>query len=317
VTKPSGVVVVIPAFKVRNQIERVISAIGPEVMRIIVIDDACPEATGNFVESTQKDNRIEVIFHKVNQGVGGAVVSGYRRALELNAQVVVKLDGDGQMDPKLIPDLVEPILQARADYVKGNRFYRLENLSGMPRLRILGNAGLSLFSKLSSGYWNIADPTNGFTAVHGDVLKKIPLDKIAKDYFFECDLLFHLRISNAVVHDFTMESNYGDENSSLNIGKAFLEFPFKLFRNHLKRIFISYYLRDFNAGSFELPLALSLGLFGTYFGITRWAEASAIGVSATAGTVMLSALPLILGVQFALAFLSQDIASVPKRVVSK
>ncbi len=167
---PLRVAVVTPCFRVSRQIRGVLAAIGPEVWRIYCVDDACPEHSGAAVaEQAAHDSRIRLLRHDTNQGVGAAVVTGYRQAIADGAHVIVKLDGDGQMDPARIPDLIAPIAAGNADYVKGNRFYHLESLRAMPVSRLIGNAGLSFLSKLSTGYWNLFDPTNGFTAIHAEV----------------------------------------------------------------------------------------------------------------------------------------------------
>lgn len=306
------IAVVIPAFKVSPHIVQVLAEIGPEVSSIFVVDDGCPEGSGKLVLDTVKDLRVQVIFHGSNQGVGAATVTGYKQALEYGADIVVKIDGDGQMDPKLISRLVKPIVLGKADYTKGNRFDSLAGLAEMPGIRVLGNGGLSLMSKLSSGYWDITDPTNGFTAIHRETLRLLPLDMLSKRFFFESDILFRLNILRAVVWDVPMESKYGTEQSNLSITKALFEFPVKHFVNFHKRLFYNYYLRDMSAPSIELPVGIALSWFGLIFGINRYAESLATGVAATAGTVMFSAVPLILGLQLILAFLNHDIASVPK-----
>lgn len=311
------VAVVIPSYRVTDHILDVISNVGPEVAKIYVVDDACPDRTGQLVERQSKDARLKVIYHSENQGVGGATITGYLEALNDGAEIVVKLDGDGQMDPKAIPELIAPIVDGKADYTKGNRFDNLAGLSEMPGIRVLGNGGLSLLTKLSTGYWNISDPTNGFTAIHAEVLRMLPLEMISKRYFFESDLLFRLSVIRAVVWDVAMSARYGSEKSNLSILKSLMEFPGKHFKNFHKRLFYNYYLRDMSAASLELPLGAALGWFGLIFGLTKFSESLETGVAATAGTVMLSAVPVILGFQLVLAFLSYDIASVPKRVKHK
>jgi glycosyltransferase involved in cell wall biosynthesis len=315
--KTNNIAVVIPAYRVTAHILEVIAEIGKEVSQIFVVDDACPEGSGALVSEKCTDKRVVVLTHSENQGVGGAVVTGYRAALEAGADIVVKIDGDGQMDPAKISELIEPIVDGNADYTKGNRFDSLVGLREMPGVRVLGNGVLSLMSKLSSGYWNITDPTNGFTAIHRDVLKALPLDMISKRFFFESDMLYRLSVMRAVVWDVPMEARYGNEKSNLSIAKAIFEFPGKHFVRFHKRLFYNYYLRDMSAASLELPLGAALGWFGLIFGINRFAESIATGVPATAGTVMLSAVPVILGFQLVLAFLSYDIASVPKRIKHK
>ena len=186
------IAVVIPCFKVKSLILDVIGEIGPEVNLIVVVDDCCPESSGEHVKKYCSDPRVHVFSNKKNLGVGGAVKAGYLFAMELGARIIVKVDGDNQMDAKMIPRFVEPLATFRADYCKGNRFYELESLEQMPKIRLIGNACLSFLNKLVSGYWNVMDPTNGYTAVHVDVLRRLPLDKISNRYFFESDMLFRL-----------------------------------------------------------------------------------------------------------------------------
>ena len=188
----SKIAAIIPVYKVKNHIIDVIKAISPEVTRIYIIDDCCPEGTGDFVEYNNNDERVLIIRNPKNLGVGGAVMTGYQPAINDGMEVIVKIDGDGQMDPALIPNYVQPILEKTEDYAKGNRFFNLESVKSMPRIRLFGNAVLSLFSKLFSGYWDLFDPTNGYTAIDAEVAKYLPFSKISKRYFFESDILFRL-----------------------------------------------------------------------------------------------------------------------------
>lgn len=304
--------VVIPSYRVTKHILEVLAGIGSEVERIYVIDDACPDKSGELVKRKSKDKRVTVITHPDNLGVGGAVITGYRAALADGMDVIVKVDGDGQMNPALIPTIARPVLSGEADYAKGNRFDSLENLFSMPKIRIFGNAALSLWSKLSAGYWSITDPTNGFTAIHRKALEAIHLDKLRKTYFFESDLLFRLSIINAVVVDVPMDAVYGEEQSNLKIRKVLVEFPWRHTVNLWKRVFYKYYLREWSVASFELPLGLGFTIFGAWFGISRYLEASEAGRATTAGQVTLSAVALILGVQLLLSFLSYDVQSEPR-----
>jgi hypothetical protein len=212
---------------------------------------------------------------------------------------------------------VRPILDGEADYTKGNRFFELEGLAAMPRLRLLGNSVLSFASKLSSGYWNVFDPTNGFTAIHAEVLRQLPHDKLARGYFFESDLLFRLGTLRAVVADVPMPARYGDEESSLSIGRALPEFAWKHLVNTGKRLFYSYYLRNFNIASIEIAAGLPLLGFGIWIGVTRWFEGYLANRPATSGTVMLAALPVLVGIQLVLAFLSYDLQNVPRDVLHR
>lgn len=312
-TKRIGVV--IPSYKVRAHILQVIAAMGPEVARIYVVDDCCPENSGDFVQAHCTDDRVVVVRHTENQGVGGAVLTGYRAAIADNIEVIVKVDGDGQMDPALIPDFVAPIVLGEADYTKGNRFFDLEQIHAMPKMRLFGNAGLSFLTKISSGYWDLFDPTNGYTAIHSDVARHLPFDKISRRYFFETDMLFRLNTLRAVAVDVPMHAKYGDEVSNLKITKVFGEFLSKNLRNFIKRLFYNYYLRDMSLASFELPIGIALLLFGLIYGISHWVSGTQAGVVASSGTVMLAAMPIILGVQLILAFIGYDVSSTPKRAV--
>lgn len=309
------IAVVIPSFRVTRHVLGVIAVMPPLVSRIYVVDDACPERSGDYVEQHNTDPRVRVLRHAVNQGVGGAVMTGYQAAIDEGMDVIIKIDGDGQMDPALIPDFVEPIIDGEADYTKGNRFFELERVRSMPGMRLFGNAVLSFMTKLSSGYWDLFDPTNGYTAIHANVARWLPFDKISRRYFFETDMLFRLNTLRAVVVDVPMAARYADEVSSLKISKILGEFLFKHARNGAKRLFYNYYLRDLSVASLELPAGVGLLGFGIVFGGWHWLHAVQAGISTPSGTVMLAALPALMGLQFILAFLSYDIASVPRRPI--
>lgn len=311
------VAVIIPAYKVSQKILSLVERLNQLKYRVYVVDDCCPEKSGILVQNTFQHNQdISVIFHQSNQGVGGAVMTGYKKAMEDGAHILVKLDGDGQMDPDLIPRLIKPIKMGKADYVKGNRFYNLEKLKAMPMIRIIGNAALSFITKLSSGYWNIYDPTNGFTAIDSSTAGMLPFDKISRRYFFESDMLFRLNTIRAVVQDMPMNAVYGDETSGIEIRRIIPEFLFKNVRNFFKRIFYNYYLRDMTIGSIMLPLGLGMFSCGLIFGTLKWIQASGSGVNTPIGTVMIAAMPIIVGIQFILTFLNEDISSVPSKPIS-
>ncbi|MEX1133645.1 MAG: glycosyltransferase family 2 protein [Acidimicrobiia bacterium] len=302
-----SVVVVIPCYRTGPKVLDVIARIPAVVDRIIVVDDACPDSTGDLVENESADQRVEVIRLDENLGVGGATMVGYKAALTTAPDVVVKIDGDGQMNPALLPGLIQPILLHRADYVKGNRFFQPEFLSEMPLIRRIGNAGLSFLTKLSSGYWHIMDPTNGFTAIHGTVLALLPFDKVEPRFFFESDMLFRLGTLDAVIADAPMRPVYAGENSNLNPVASMNEFLVKNIRNTYKRILYSYFLRGFSVASVELLVGLLLILLGIAIGVPAWVGSIRSNVPATAGTVMLAGLPIFLGTQLVLGFLSADL----------
>jgi glycosyltransferase involved in cell wall biosynthesis len=309
------IAVVIPCYRVSRQVLGVIARVGPECSGIYAIDDACPENSGDAIESECADPRVWVLRHRRNMGVGAAVLSGYRAALQDGADVIVKIDGDGQMAPELLPGFVAPILGGQADYCKGNRFYELDNIDRMPLVRKVGNAALSFMTKLSGGYWDIFDPANGYTAIHASVARRLPFDKISERYFFESDMLFRLNTIRAVVVDIPMDATYGDETSSLKVFRIFPEFFYKNLRNGLKRTFYNYFLRDFSIASLELVVGLAMLAFGTIYGSVHWIASAHAGVATPPGTVMLAALPVLVGVQLLIAFVGYDIASVPKRAI--
>ncbi|MEO6668682.1 MAG: glycosyltransferase family 2 protein [Ferruginibacter sp.] len=311
------IAVVIPSYKVRQHVLEVIRSTGSECDLIYVVDDCCPDQSGEFVLTNCDDPRVKVIFNKQNLGVGGAVLVGYTEAIKDGAAIIVKLDGDGQMDATLIPKLIEPIITGYADYTKGNRFYDIRYISRMPFMRIVGNLCLSFMTKLSSGYWNIFDPTNGYTAIHAKIAEKLPFEKISSRYFFETDILFRLNTFRATVLDIPMDALYGDEKSNLKIHKILGEFLFKHSRNFFKRILYNYFLRDFTVASLQLIFGILLFTFGLVWGIYKWAHNSHMGLPTPTGTIMLSVLPIIIGIQLLLSFLAFDISNTPGQTQHK
>lgn len=309
------VAVVVPCYREKNHILDVLAGVGPEVAYIFVIDDACPDGTGEFVSSNIKDKRVTVIRHEKNLGVGGATLTGYKAALDTDAEIIVKVDGDGQMDPALIEHLIYPIRNKEADYTKGNRLHRRGATKNMPFVRLLGNMGLTLMSKFSSGYWDIMDPTNGFTAIHRDAAKELRLDDIARNFFFESDLLFHLSEIDAVVRDVPMRAKYGEETSHLIVHHVFGLFLCGHIKNGWRRIVDTYFVRDFGIASLSLILGATLVPLGTLYGGFRWWQSISTGIPATAGTAILAAMLIIVGIQLLLAFINHDIRRVPTQPI--
>ncbi|MFC3878572.1 glycosyltransferase family 2 protein [Algoriphagus namhaensis] len=307
------ITVVIPCYKVSKQIRGVIHLIPEFVDKIIVVDDACPENSGALVKEMDI-SIVEVIFHKKNKGVGGAVISGFKKAIELQSDIVIKLDGDGQMNPNEIVKLINPLLYDRADYVKGNRFNDFKALKRMPKIRLFGNSFLSFTIKLASGYWDIMDPTNGFCAISKDSLCELNLNKIDNRYFFETDMLINLNLLNKVVEDISISAIYGDETSNLNIKRVILNFPIKILKGLIKRIFYKYYIYNFNMASIYFLISIPLLLFGLFFGGYSWIMGIMENTANNSGTIMLAALPIILGIQFLLQAISIDINSIPKKL---
>ncbi|KJU83074.1 glycosyl transferase family protein [Candidatus Magnetobacterium bavaricum] len=307
--------VVIPAYKVADKIEAVIRSIPASIDTIIVVDDKCPQRSGDVAAATegQGNNRLVVLYNDVNMGVGGAVVSGLKKALALQCDIIVKMDGDGQMDAAYIDELIAPLISGEADYTKGNRFMNFTALKAMPKVRLFGNSVLSFLLKISSGYWNIIDPTNGYTAIHRRAIEKLNLDRIAQRYFFESDMLINLNIINAVVRDVDIPARYGDEKSSLSILRTSLEFPPRLLRGFIRRIFFKYFLYDFNMASIYIIIGLPMFIFGVVFGVVEWMDSIINATVKTSGTIMLVALPIIVSFQMLLQAIAIDIDSVPKK----
>ena len=223
----------------------------------------------------------------------------------------MKLDADGQMDPAYLMPLVLPIAQGRADYTKGNRFLHQRALRAMPRGRLLGNAALSFLTKMATGYWQVFDPTNGYTAIHASVVRVLDRERIAPRYFFESSMLIQLSRERAVVQDVYIPAIYKGEVSSLSKRHALRDFPLRLIGATLRRIVTQYFVRDFTAVSLYLVFGLFLVLFGAIWGVWHWALASQANVPATTGTVMIAVLPLILGTQLLLQAITLDIQGVP------
>jgi dolichol-phosphate mannosyltransferase len=306
--------VVIPAYRAATTILPVIAAIGHEIDLIVVVDDGCPEGTGPLVSVRCADPRVVVLMHAGNQGVGGAFLTGMRYALARGADVMVKLDADGQMDPAQIPALVHAIENGSADYVKGDRFFFLTNAASMPKLRLIGNLGLSFMAKVSSGYWTVMDPTNGFFAIHARVAELLDDRRIAKRFFFETDLLHHLGLLRAKVVEFPMRAKYAGETSNLRIARVLLPFLSGHARNTLRRILYRYFFRDVSLASLQLVAGFGLSAFGVGYGLYHWIAAPA-GEFVPTGTIMIAAITLLIGFQLLMGFLNYDISAAPREAV--
>lgn len=307
--------VVIPAFRVEAHIEQVVRGVPSFVRSIIVVVDASPDATYERVAAL-KDPRVTLLKHDQNRGVGGAMQTGLREALRQELELVVKMDGDDQMDPSQMARLLQPLIAGKADMTKGNRYEHIAALKSMPAVRIVGNAALTFLVKLASGYWNLFDPANGYIAVRSDVLRRLDLARLHRRYFFESGLLIQLGILRAVIQDVAIPARYGDEKSSLSIPRTVFGFPPRLLWGFTRRLFWRYYVYDFTAVSIYLLLGVPALAWGVVYGLVVWLEVLETHKDATAGQVMLSAMPIILGVQMLSQGLALDIASVPKQPLS-
>ena len=308
---------VIPCYRVEQKISHVLASLPDYLRHIIVVDDASPDHTSDHVmKAAQKDKRIVPLKHEHNQGVGGALRTGFQKALELGAQIVVKIDGDGQMDMTHLPNLLTPLVQGQADYTKGNRFRDFQALQKMPLIRRVGNMGLGFLTKAATGYWNLFDPTNGFVAIRSEVLAQLPLDRIDRGFYFETSMLANLYLLGAVVKDVPMPARYRDESSNLSIRRTLLEFPLKLMRTFIRRILLKNLIYDFSMASIYLFTGFPLLLFGLVFGSVKWVQYASRGVPAPTGTVMLPTLCVLLGIQFIIAEIEIDLRSTPREPLS-
>jgi dolichol-phosphate mannosyltransferase len=301
--------VVIPTFRARETICDVVRGALRYADLVIVVDDACPDGSGELVRQTFRAHpSVEVIQRERNGGVGAATKTGIERALELDASVVVKIDADGQMDPSYIPSIVE-LFEADPNlaYVKGNRFFDSRVLSRMPKLRLFGNSLLSLFTKFASGYWNVLDPTNGYLAFNGRLLPAVNWQNFADCYFFEISILCELGLKRATIAEMEMDTIYGEESSSLSISKTIFAFPPKLIKFFLRRVLLQYFVFDINLGSLYILAGFALSGFGAGFAAFEWVQSYVTRVPRTTGTVMLGVLPFLMGFQLLLNALLYDV----------
>lgn len=308
--KNKKIAVIVPAYNEEKYISKAIKTIPDYIDAIIVIDDASKDGTKEVVKSIQ-DERIILIEHSTNQGVGGAIISGHKKGLELNADINVIIAGDAQMDPRYLPLLLDSIIEENYAYVKGNRFLHPGYLKGMPKIRIFGNVVLTFLNKLASGYWNIFDPQNGYTAIKNEVFNDINLDHLHKRYAFENDMLINLNIENCRVKDVSIPAIYGEEKSHIKMVNILFTFPLFFIRGFLHRIYQKYILRSFHPIALFLIFGTILFLWGFIFGI--YVIISTIGPPvASTGTVMLSLLPLLVGFELILQAIVLDIQETPK-----
>ncbi|MGZ8286019.1 MAG: glycosyltransferase family 2 protein [Allosphingosinicella sp.] len=290
------IAVVIPSFRAAATIGAVLRSIGAEVEHIYVVDDGCPDSTGERALRDHDDPRITVLHNRRNLGVGGAMKRGYARALAEGAEIVVKLDADGQMDPRHIPRLIAPILEGRADYCKGNRFAPAQlmpsgssprALSSMPPARRAGNMAFSVLHKAATGYWRIGDPANGYTAIHAQALERIGLDALADCFFFETDMLFRLNLVDAVVTDVALPACYPGSGSNLRLRRVAPRFAFMTASRLVRRLRAKYFAGRWNLGSVKLLAAMAMIASAAGLASWRWLGNSGGASAAEAATTCL------------------------------
>jgi glycosyltransferase involved in cell wall biosynthesis len=299
------VAAVVPAYREQEHIASVIQTMPDIVDHIVIVDDASPDATAERAREAADDRTVVLSLEK-NQGVGGAILAGHRRALELGADVCVVMAGDGQMDPQYLPALLDPIASGRAQFTKANRFYGRGTFAGMPRMRVVGNIALSFLTKAASGYWNLFDPQNGYTAIHRDALERIPWDQIAQRYDFENDLLINLNILRVPAVDVPIPARYGNEVSGMNLASVGPRIAMRLLRGFWTRMWWKYVLQSFSAVALLFFSGLGLMLIGAVIGL--WIVVQTLGPPvASPGTVILCVAPLLSGLQLLLFAMLLDI----------
>lgn len=311
------VAAVVPAYNVAPHLGEVLRQMPNLFQSIIVVDDASSDETAGVAERyAQLDPRIILLRHEVNRGVGGAMISGFLKAVEAGADIAVKVDGDGQMPLWLVPQLVQPLIDGVADYTKGNRFRDFQAVRAMPFIRRIGNVALSFLSKAATGYWQCFDPTNGFVAIRADVLSQLPLRKVDPTYFFETSMLSHLYVLGAVVKEVPMPARYAGETSSLSITRVVRQFPGKLLWSLTRRLVLKNFVYDFNLESFHILAGLPLVLSGLIYGGYHWWWYATRNLAAPTGTVVLPALAITLGAQLLIAAVNLDLQSIPREPIN-
>src|SRR3954468_5868916 len=304
------IAVVMPAYREEKLIGETIRTVPEWVDHVFVIDDASSDRTGSEARAAA-DTRTEVISHEVNQGVGGAIVTGHRRAIECGADISVVMAGDGQMDPRYLESLLQPVVRDGFGYAKGNRFFAADSFDGMPRHRLVGNQTLTLLTKAASGYWFLVDPQNGYTAVTSDVLRRLPLNRLSKRYEFENDILVWLNILDVRVADVAIPARYGDEESAIRLRSTAPRLLSVLLKGFWRRMWRKDVLWSFS----PIALLLFTGLFLVAFGslVGAWTIAHTLGpATASAGTVNLSVAPFVTGIQMLIQAMALDIQATPK-----
>ena len=305
--KEQKIAVAIPCYKVEQHLQQVVSGLPPLIDIILLVDDCSPDGTPALVDRLADGSRIVAIHHPQNKGVGGAMKTAFRKAMEMEADVVVKLDGDGQMDASYIAPLVEAL--EGADFAKGNRLFNRQMLRRMPAIRRIGNMGVGFMVKAASGYWNVSDPVNGFFAIRTKTLRQMDLDRVADRYFFESSMLIEMHYTGARISEVNMPAIYGDEHSNLSVGKTFFSFPPRLIAAWLRRLHLSYFVYDFNICSLYILVGLPSFLFGLIFGLCEWIHYASISSPSPTGTIMVAVLTFILGFQMLLSAAQYDITA--------
>ncbi|MEP6694644.1 MAG: glycosyltransferase [Chloroflexota bacterium] len=306
------VCVVIPCYNVAPHIADVLSAMPDYVDQVIAVDDGSRDDTVKTLEAAT-DKRVELIRHDKNRGVGAAMRTGLTRGAETGADLLVKVDGDGQMDLADLTKLLDALVDdPRYGYAKGNRLIDQKSLAQMPRLRFIGNFALTFLTKLASGYWYVVDPQNGYLAIRRSVWERLDPERLSDGYFFENDMLVGLNILDVPVKDVPIPARYGSEQSHLRVRRVLFPFFFLLIRRTFYRVYMKYMLRDFSPIALFLLFGIPLFIWGVVFGAYQWWSHAQLGIATPTGTVIVAVVPLILGFQLLLQALVLDIQDSPR-----
>ena len=305
------IIAVMPCYKSSEIAPLIAKDVIKFVDKLICVDDFCPDSTGEKVRNFVRSDKVDFIFHDFNKGIGGAMKSGYSYALKFEPEIIIKIDSDGQMDPYLIPKLIEPIIKGSYELTKGNRFTNPKSIRKMPLIRLIGNVGLGFITKLSTGYWELFDPTNGFIALRSEVLNEISLEKVDNGYFFETDLLFRCSLSNILISEIAMEAVYANEKSNLNPLKEFFRFFYKHINIFFKRLTYQYFLLDFNPGSLSLCLGFILGVFSLFIGIRSFTYYRSLSLETPLGIQILFLATSLICNQLIISFIYYDVSQKP------
>jgi glycosyltransferase involved in cell wall biosynthesis len=308
--KGLSIAVVVPAHNEEALIAQTVTSMPELVDHIVVVDDASTDATGEKATATA-DPRLELIRHEQNKGVGGAILTGHRRAIDLGADVAVVMAGDAQMDPEYLPQLLDPICDDGYDFTKADRFFGFDSFQGMPRYRVVGNVVVGFLAKASTGYWNLFDPLNGYTATRTSALERLPLERIRADYAFECDILVYLNTIRARAKDVPIPAVYGDERSGIRLFRDARRLLWSLFKGFWRRIVWKYVLWSFSPVAIFLFAGLALVGWSIVFG--AWVVYETIGdpVASTA-TVLMCVGPLLVGINLLIVATVLDILETPR-----
>ena len=306
-SRPPLIGAIIPCFKSPAEIIRLAEELLQYVCIAVFVDDYCPYHTGQSLSAHfNYDERVVVLFHTSNGGVGKAFKTGADYLIKQNVDYVLKIDSDYQMEPKNIPLLFDSIRRANCQVAKSTRLTSMTDASSMPLHRLVGNLSLTFMARVSTGYWELSDPTNGFILMKTDTLQLIQYHRLADDYLFETDFLFRCAINNITINEVPMPAIYNNSHSSLNEVRIIAPMLHKHLQILTKRVLIQYYLRDFNIGSLELLLA-ALFSFSTFVvAIMTSLNTINTGIPAVPGNIGLFLALLILSCQFLISFIYYD-----------